>query len=200
MESIKNFKDMHKGKRLFIIASGPSIKDLDFSGLERRITMGLNRSFMKYPDTYYQCTFDHRLFEMYPDELKKSRYLFTLEDRPWGIPINLLGSEGFSWDLEEGIYSGYTIAYFGLQVAVYMGFSEIFFLGLDMQNPDGQTHFFGVDQRSADHENTEFPKMKNSFIKAANGLKEKGIKVYNCSKESTLKCFPYMSFEEAMAL
>ena len=30
--------------------------------------MGLNRSFMIFPNTYYHCTFDIRLFEAYEEE------------------------------------------------------------------------------------------------------------------------------------
>lgn len=65
---------------------------------------------------------DQRLFDELPEVLHQTRYLFTLEGRPGGIPLRLLGSEGFSWDLEQGIYSGYTVSYLALQVAVCMGF------------------------------------------------------------------------------
>jgi hypothetical protein len=198
MDKIIEFKNRHKEKNLFILASGPSLKELDLSGLSRRITMGLNRSFMVYPEPYYHCVFDHRLFELYPDELKKCRVLFTLEDRPWGLPLNLLGSKGFSWDLEEGIYSGYTISFFALQLAVYMGFERVFFLGLDLDFKEKDTHFFGYDYHSKDHKTTEFPKMLESFQSIAPTLKERGIQVYNCSPVSKLGVFPHMSFEDAM--
>ena len=88
--------------------------------------MGLNRSFLIWPDSYYHCAFDFRLFDEYPEPLKHVRTLFTLDDRPWGVPLRFLGSHGWSWDLDEGIYSGYTISYFALQLAIYMGFKEIF--------------------------------------------------------------------------
>lgn len=195
---IIEFKNRHKDKNLFILASGPSLNELDLSPLERRLTMGLNRSFMVYPGSYYHCVFDHRLFDLYPDELKSCRVLFTLEDRPWGTPLKLLGSQGFSYDLEDGIYSGYTISYFALQLAIYMGFERIFFLGLDLKNQGVKTHFFGTDYRNTDHEQTEFPKMLKSFEVIADELLKKGHKIYNCSKESELKCFPYMSYEDAI--
>ncbi len=201
MNSIKDFKNLYgENKRCFILASGPSLKDLDLSLLKNRITIGLNRSFMAYPDTKYHCVFDHRLFNLYENELKKTRYLFTIDDRPFGIPIKLLGTKGFSWNLEEGIYSGYTISYFGLQLAIYLGFKEIYFLGLDLNNLGSQTHFFGHDFNSKDHDNTEYPKMLKSFEEISETLKHRGIKVYNCSKESKLECFPYFPYEEAIKL
>lgn len=197
-EKIEDFKDLHKDKNCFIISSGTSLSKLDLSPLTRRITIGLNRSFMAFSSTTYNCVMDHRLFDLYPDNIKDTRYLFTLEDRPWGIPIKLKGSDGFSFDLADGIYSGYTISYFALQLAVYMGFKRIFFLGLDLKNSDGNTHFFGFDHRSENHENTEFPKMRNAFIKASEKLSNHDCQVYNCSEDSTLKCFPFISFEEAL--
>lgn len=198
MMNIRDFKDRHKEKNLFILASGPSLKELNLDPLSRRMTMGLNRSFMIYPASYYHCVFDYRLFELYPDELKASRVLFTLEDRPLGIPLKLLGSKGFSWDLEEGIYSGFTISYFALQLAVYMGFERIFFLGLDLDFQGKDTHFFGHDYHSKDHKTTEFPKMIESFKKIAPTLKERGHHIFNCSQKSQLDCFPYISYEDAL--
>ncbi len=198
MKNIEEFNGRHKEKNLFILASGPSLNDLDLEPLRRRLTMGLNRSFMAYPEPYYHCVFDYRLFDLYPEELSKCRILFTLEGRPFGLPLNLLGSKGFSYDLNEGIYSGFTISYFALQLAAYMGFQRIFFLGLDLKLLGNKTHFFGHDYHSKDHEDTEFPKMLEAFNSMAPVLKSKGHQIYNCSKDSELKCFPYMSYEDAL--
>ena len=199
MKGLKEFKGIHKGKRIFILASGPSLKALDLSRLKRRIVMGMNRSFLTYPKTHYHCVMDHRLFELYEKELHETRYLFTLQDRPWGIPMELLGTKGFSWDLEKGIYSGYTISFVALQVAVYMGFQEIYFLGLDLKHEGSNTHFFGHDFHSEKHETTEFPKMEKMLTYAATSLQDSNVQVFNCSPVSTLTCFQKISFEEAVS-
>ncbi|MGB0908908.1 MAG: hypothetical protein ACPGYT_00975, partial [Nitrospirales bacterium] len=113
----------------------------DLDSLKNKLVIGMNRSFMIYPNAYYHCVMDHRLFELYEEDLRATRVLWTLEDRPWGTPLKLLGTEGFSWDLTEGVYSGYTISYVALQVAVYMGFQEIYFLGLDLCHKGSNTRF-----------------------------------------------------------
>jgi len=200
MEQISTYKGLHTDKKLFILASGTSLASHDLSLLKNKMVMGLNRSILIYPDPYYQCVFDHRLFDLYHDELKKVRQLFTLEDRPFGQPIKLLGGEGFSWDMEEGIYSGYTISYFALQLAVYMGFKKIFFLGLDLKHDGPKTHFFGQDPQTINHEETEFPRMMKMLQHGANILADTDIKVYNCSPVSTLEAFPKIDFGEATAL
>ena len=198
-DKISDFKNIHNEQKVFILASGPSLSELDFSPLRRRVVIGLNRSALIYSDTHYHCTMDERLFEEFEEVLKKTRYLFTLENRPFGIPIELLGSQGFSWDLEKGIYSGYTVSYFALQLAVYMGFKQIFYLGLDLKHANGQTHFFGKDHVSLNHEQTEFPKMCKWLAHAAEILHDADIKVYNCSMESSLTCFPKVSYEWALS-
>jgi len=200
LTKISDFKNLHDGKRLFVLASGPSLGTLNLEPLRRRIVMGLNRSFLLFPETHYNCTMDHRLFDLYPEPLRQTRYLFTLEDRPWGIPIKLLGSEGFSWDLEAGIYSGYTIAYFALQMAVYMGFQEIVYLGLDLKHKDGNTHFFGPDFHSQSHEQTEFPRMLRMLESGARTLATPGVKLFNCSPVSDLKGFHKVSYDYAISL
>lgn len=199
MQRISEYKNLHKGKKVFILSSGPSLDDLDLSLLKNKIVMGLNRSTLVYPLSYYHCVFDYRLFDLYHDDYKNVRQLFTLDDRPLGLPLKLLGGEGFSHNLEEGIYSGYTISYFALQVAVYMGFKKIFFLGLDLKHVGPKTHFFGQDPQTLEHEKTEFPKMNIMLNHGAKILASTDVQVYNCSPISTLECFQKISFEEALA-
>ena len=179
LNKISDFKNLHEGKRLFILSSGPSLGTLDLTPLRRRLVMGLNRSAILYPDTHYHCTMDQRIFEEFPEMLKKTRYLFTFEERAFGVPLKLLGAEGFSSDLTKGIYSGYTVSYFGLQVAAYMGFKQIFYLGLDLKNQGEKTHFFGHDFQSRLHDQSEYPRMRKSFERAAASLAQKGVEVYN---------------------
>ena len=195
---IDQFRNLHTGKQVFILASGPSLASIDLSLLERRIVIGLNRSSLIFPDTHYHCTMDERLFREYGDVLRKSRYLFTLPDRPFGIPISLLGAEDFSFDLARGIYSGYTVAYFALQVAVFMGFERVYYVGLDLKHEAGRTHFFGNDAVSKNHEQTEFPRMARMLQYAAETLSTSKVKVYNCSPDSTLTCFEKASFDWAV--
>lgn len=197
-DCIDDFRGAHDGKNVFILASGPSLSELDLKPLGRRIVIGLNRSSLLFPDTHYHCTMDERLFDEYDEVLRRCRYLFTFENRPFGIPLTLLGSEGFSFDLANGIYSGYTVSYFALQIAVYMGFKNVFYLGLDLKNRARQTHFFGRDEVSANHEQTEFPKMIRLFQQAAKLLKDSDVKVYNCSPDSVLTCFDHISYERAL--
>lgn len=200
MNKIRDFKNVHDGKRVFILASGPSLAEVDLKLLARRLVIGLNRSALIFPDSHYHCTMDQRLFDEHPEVLRQTRFLFTLVGRPWGIPLKLLGSEGFSWDLEQGIYSGYTVSYFALQVAVYMGFKEIVYVGLDLQHDGPKTHFFGADFHSRNHPDTEFPRMAKMLAYGARSLAGTGVKVFNCSPVFELDCFARISYDDAVSL
>jgi hypothetical protein len=114
--------------------------------------------------------------------------------------MKLLGSEGFSDDLKSGVYSGYTISYLALQVALYMGFREVVYVGLDLHHKDGKTHFFGNDFHSRNHEDTEFPRMKRMLEFGVKEAAARGVKVFNCSPLSTLEGFTRLSFDAALAL
>ena len=197
-DTIEDFKGIHHGRNVFILASGPSLATTDLTPLKRRIVIGLNRSCLVFPELHYHCTMDERLFNEYETDLRSQRYLFTLPDRPFGISLHLLGSEGFSRDLTKGIYSGYTVSYFALQLAVYMGFTKIFYLGLDLKHAEGQTHFFGRDWVSTNHEQTEFPKMIRMLQFAAQRLAPTDVQVYNCSPDSTLECFERVTYQWAL--
>ncbi len=195
---MSDFKGLHSGKRLFILASGPSLGEIDLKLLTRRLVMGLNRSFLVYPDTHYHCCMDQRLFDLHAELLRQTRFLFTLQGRPWGIPMKLLGAEGFSTDLMQGVYSGYTISYLAMQVAAYLGFGEVVFLGLDLQHTGGNTHFFGQDFHSRNHETTEFPRMKRMLESGAQELRRLGITPVNCSPYSNLLGFDQVPLAEVL--
>ena len=80
-----------------------------------------------------------------------------------------------------------------------MGFNRLYFLGLDLKHRQGQTHFFGQDPVSRNHEQTEFPKMIRMLHHASDVLADTDVKVYNCSPDTNLDCFERVSFEWAVA-
>ena len=57
-ESIKrltDLKDIHKGRRAFIIGNGPSLKQTDLSKLRDEITFCINRFYLAFPRTGILC-------------------------------------------------------------------------------------------------------------------------------------------------
>ncbi len=75
-ESIRRLaalKDVHKGKRAFIIGNGPSLKQTDTSKLKNEITFGMNRIYLAFPEwgftTSYLCVTNDLVVEQFVDDI-----------------------------------------------------------------------------------------------------------------------------------
>lgn len=155
------FKDIHKGQRCFIVATGPSLTLEDVNKLKGEICFGMN-SVMKMFDktdwrpTYY-ALFDGSVYDRIKEELYKidSICSFCADNLPWrGDNVNLLGMWGgwrynskiermifpdslqekqlrISSDISKYVYAGSSVVHMIMQVCFYMGFSEIYIIGAD---------------------------------------------------------------------
>src|SRR5947209_3772250 len=59
-KGLESFKNIHQNKRCFIIANGPSLKNVDFSLLKDEYTIGMNRIYIMkeqngFSPTYLAC-------------------------------------------------------------------------------------------------------------------------------------------------
>lgn len=169
-ERLIKFKDIHKGERCFIIGNGPSLRmeDLDTLYDYNEICFGVNRIYLSYPNTkwrpnYYVAVdtlivqndrqkiqsmegtkFIRHFYKMDNIWKKESEYEFCgLTARP--------GEPKFSLDIVDGIYIGNTVVYDAIQIAVYMGFEEIYLLGVDMTSgkraEEEGAHFYKVSNK-----------------------------------------------------
>ena len=147
-------KNIHGGKRCFIIGNGPSLRMDDLSTLHdhNEITFAANKIYLafqktKWRPTYY-CSVDrivieqiyddlqHRLdseiIKFYPDFLdlymkrfRKSIYFrYSYVDRYPEWPL-------FSYNPIERIWGGNTGMYIHMQLAYFMGIKTIYLLGVD---------------------------------------------------------------------
>ena len=51
------YKDLHHGKRCFIIGNGPSLRELDLSKLRHEFTFGMNRIYLLFPELGFNSTY-----------------------------------------------------------------------------------------------------------------------------------------------
>lgn len=189
-----------------ILANGASLKNHDLSKLGA--TFGMNRSWQLVPAPDYHIVADLNHRAARPDvyeKLSKTGVLFTL-GAGWANGANLRirharvhGQMVFSDDITQGVSLGRgsigTVAYSALQVAVWLGFDPIYFLGLDLGGP----HFHGdwlpnpdiaakqgpIFQFAADHLKTRKPPLTRPMV-------------WNVgSPASACTAFPKLTFEEA---
>lgn len=143
-DRIERFRDRHRGERCVIVANGPSLNAMDLSFLRQETVIGLNKIYLGLPR-----------FKFYP------RYLVVVNEKvirqSWADLVRLncvkfvseratdaLGEDALTYlirtrnvpcrfcsDIREGVREGGTVTYAALQIAYFMGFSEVVIVGMD---------------------------------------------------------------------
>ena len=148
---ISSFKNIHKGERIFIIGTGPSINKTNLNLLKHENIFGVNTLY----DSDFDIAFDYYAVSdqavwnaYYNDILSLDTILFLsgiaafcYRNHPKlyqgnhprkPIVIPEVGRDGFSTDITKGLINNETVVSdICLQVAYYMGFDKVYLLGID---------------------------------------------------------------------
>jgi hypothetical protein len=142
---IEKFKNLHKGKRCFILANGPSLKKIDFSLLKDEYTIGLNRIYLLkeengFSPTYLSCIdieaqllqflddYDNLMMPCFYNWALRAK--FSKKTNQYFVKDRLVPN--FSTDIaKQGYGTGRSVTYLAMQLAYYMGFTEVYLIGKD---------------------------------------------------------------------
>lgn len=229
----ESLKGKYQGKRIFILGNGPSLNETELYFLKDEYTLCFNRvnlmlERLNWKPDFYVMTDDLLIKDManevnneilpnvglgfFPD-IHPSNVSFK---RRIGEKENVLylntDSPEFSTDLPKcGINK--TVVNPGLQIAAYMGFTEIYLLGVDMtfadqkvikknsrnwtaEEDDDPNHFdpryFGTGRS---YHNPTVHEMIEQFGIGKDFLNDLGIKTYNAGRGGKLEVFPRIAFE-----
>lgn len=153
---IRKLKNRYSGERCFIIGNGGSLTVNDLEMLKDEYTFGSNRLYkmfekVSWRPTFY-CFYDVQRVKMLkkdlPYILDNCEYLFTSSTIKDELSEKIIGNEKtyfvhvekeqyypelpkFSEDVSERVYDGQTVLYMAAQIAVYLGFTQIYYLGAD---------------------------------------------------------------------
>lgn len=150
-ESIRRLaalKEIHKGKRAFIIGNGPSLRQTDLSRLRQEFTFGLNRIYLLFPElgfhTTYFISINDLVIGQFAEEILaqpmpkflawRSRHHFSNQLPIANLPIFLYTSytsPRFSPDVRGRVWEGATVTNVALQLAFHMGFQQAILIGVD---------------------------------------------------------------------
>ncbi len=144
IERLAALKDKHKGQRCFIIGNGPSLKQTDLSRLKGEYTLGQNRIYLAFPDlgftTSYYLSVNDLVVEQCRDDIQNLPMpkFISWRARKWLQPRENLyfihttyTGEKFAKDIRERVWEGGTVTYTSLQVAYFLGFSQVILVGVD---------------------------------------------------------------------
>ena len=209
---LKQFRNIHKGQRCFIMGNGPSLNTIDISKLKNEVTIGCNRIYLfnKVTPKYY-CLEDELLFKQISKDLEtwdaKEIIKFIPKDLAFEARkienvclINFVyqdyvgGSPNFSEDLSKICYWGSTVSYMMLQIAYYLGCNPIYLIGMDGVRPNRQKHFYPKDDVRENPAKYELSDA--ALIKAREFFDNKRIKIYNATKDPARNFFEQIDYEE----
>ena len=155
VKALKQFKDKYKGKRCFIIGNGPSLNKCDLSLLKDEYTFAVNGIFYKteemgFKPTFYMVEDGHVVDDnlkkineynptfkffpaLYKDKIVKTdnTYFFTADLGFYRGNHYSFEIPRFSRDFSQIAFCGQSVTYLNMQLAFYMGFSEVYLIGMD---------------------------------------------------------------------
>lgn len=218
---LTKFRDIHKGDRCFIVATGPSLRYEDLALIKNEFSFSVN-SIVKILDktewkpTYYgiqdSSVFDkieqdvlnsglknifvgHRLFNRFKSTRKFMPYFhFSCfhGSHPEMVPL----TTGFSDDVSKIVFDGYSVTYSMLQIAVYMGFKEIYLLGCDCTyDIKGKHHFVEsgfFDKQAA----TVGERMIFAYKSVKDYAAKNNINIYNATRGGMLDVFERVTLSD----
>jgi hypothetical protein len=143
---LKDLNNLHKDKkRCFIVASGPSLKEINFDLLKDEITFAMNRAYMMkdqigFTPTYLCCVDKYSQLLQFTkkyddfDEIPTFynwdlRRLFKKKDNRYFIKVQF--SPKFLTNLPGLFGKGKSVTYVCIQLAFVMGFEEVYLIGKD---------------------------------------------------------------------
>lgn len=231
---IKSMKNKYKGQRCFILGNGPSLSVEDLEHLENEITFASNRIYKILNQTRWRPTFfcmnDEYVAEMEgvidgingiecekKFALQEGYYIFrkfkgdTCLLHGW-YQRKYLEHPEFSDDLEKGVYCIATVTYMMLQIARYMGFTEIYLIGIDNRyaysrlrdgtivKNEGVANYFGENNMVLPDENMAVStwELDVAYGYAEEYSKTHGFKIYNATRGGFLEKFERVDLDEVL--
>jgi len=235
----KNLKNSFKNKRCFILGNAPTIKDIDIKLLknENVFVMSTFYHHKDYPSlkkTFYSSAsisnhIESNLQVEYLKEIDASTkstetFFFTVQQREKIIKNNLFLDKNVYYISTNAHYRSFDISRLtksyttgviqSLEIAMYMGFKEIFLHSVNLNeicNNSQYDYFFDrklmkfkdKDVYDNGQVKKDFFELVSGLHKTSNELKEvydyakmNGVEVYYTNNESMLKFFKFKKFED----
>lgn len=187
------------GSTIVCVASGPSLTAADVNachGVVPVVTVNDGYRLAPWADVLYAC--DSKWWEQHKGVPKFTGLKYSLESRAGRWPgvqvLRNTGDKGLEID-PTGLRTGRNSGYQAVNLAVHLGAKRILLLGYDMQPTRGRAHFY--DDRH--QHQSPYALFREHFKSMVEPLKELGVTVINCTRETALNTFPCQPIEDALA-
>jgi len=193
-----------RGQPVFIVCGGPSLRGFDWTELEGRLVIGVNKAYEVIDPAILFAMDQDFVIEadagQYGDEshqkwraLKATKVFYRQWDtlKEWWH-VDRSGQPAMPKSLTDGFPDANNSGMGALLLAAAMGADPIYLLGLDMHGDPAtgkQVHFHG-GYGPRQHPNNVYPRMIEQFNAYAAALLQR-VQIYNCNPNSALRCFPF---------
>ena len=229
---IARYRGKYAKHRCFFVGNGPSLLAEDLTRLHEagEITFGFNRIYNIFDQTSWRPAFyisqDEKMLGGCADTVNGLRFqekFIPIQLKWWndihikdGLYFNIAGQReenplefAFSDDIAQCIYNSSTGMYTAAQIAAYMGFSEIYLIGVDhhfriSQNNKGEVvvdnsvkDYFS-EKYNEDKANLYIPNTEKStltYLAMKHHCDKRGIRVYNATRGGKLEVFTRVDFD-----
>lgn len=219
---LKVFKDLHQNKRCFIVGTGPSLQidDLETLRKHNEICISVNGIFKGFGQTkwrpdYYIISDASGMLQWRDAILEMDVKDKFISDTAWFFRDDVVPANIHKWhmqiewgpdrlppfteDFSEVSYCGDTITYDGaLQLAVYMGFSEIYLIGVDChQYENGEKQHFVENYQAEGFQDAKIhsDKQRLAYESAKRYAEKHQIHIYNATRGGYLEVFERVNFD-----
>lgn len=182
-----------KGRTVYLIGGGPSLKGFDFARLRRRgVVVAINDALLSVPWADASFTIDLVWLRnrIWPLAAFLGERIAMVPDG-W-VPPPPLTLECFKTYLRTDEASGGNSGYAALAVALHRGAARVALLGYDMSGP-GHWHK-GYDWQSR-FGAADYPRWRQQFHLLAYAAQQRGVRVINCNPKSGIKYFPHAAWD-----
>ncbi len=225
-DQLSKHKDEYKGQACFIIGTGPSMQVNDLVKIMGIPSFSANGIVYAYDKTDWRPTYygiqDDSIFQKvrnlidtkdYKDIFVSNKLAKSNKDIGKDVSVFPYDEEyhmydtffkskiyaKFSEDITDIVYDGYTILYSLIQVAIYMGFRNIYLYGCDCNYKlgVGTSYFDGSKQSNIIKDADVGIRMVKAYDDLKRALNGK-VNIFNCTRGGMLEVFERMTIDEAV--
>ena len=222
-QRLEHWRNKYRGQRCFVVGNGPSLQKTDLSKLKNEFTLGMNRIYLAFDQYGFstsclvsvndlvleQCYQDIQALEIPKFITWRARKFFSLDANTYFLDTDYTPPENFNGDATNRLFEGFTVTYICLQLAYYIGFSEVILIGVDhhfvtkgpaneivTSTGDDPNHFasnyFGKGFR------WQLPDLEGSekaYQMAKDAYQADGRKIIDATVDGKLQIFPKVAYD-----
>lgn len=207
----EKLKNKYNGKRCFIVATGSSLKYTDLEKLieNKEFIISMNKIYKYAPNIMldaYVCT-DRKFIESETEVISqikcKLRFINCYAENYWkqskenDYKLRVIGGDslGFSQDISKLVYAGYTVTNSCLQIAAYLGFNDIYLLGVDCNYEYGSKNNYAYLDNTKDYAPHNVNGMILGYKIAKEYAETTGVRIFNATRGGKLEIFERVDFD-----